>query len=99
MGNYLFIYMELEYFSGPSPKPPIIKSLDIVHQSLLRLWVIILGEAFVRVWPYLSFSFPTQWCVSSGQTFSTGLCKIPDHNLWEILMNIFFHISYHFAPI
>lgn len=24
MGNYLLIYMELEYFSGPSPKPPIV---------------------------------------------------------------------------
>lgn len=95
-----FLYVELEHFFGPSPKP----------QTVLNHWnyTLILNQAsgyYIRrslcqSLAIFFLSLPTKWCMTQWANNSApGLRKIPDHIFWKILITVFFHISYNFAPI
>lgn len=93
-----FLHVELEHFPGPSPKP----------QFVLNHWTLYINpypgyyirRNLCQSLAIFFLSIPTKWCVTKWTNNSApSLYKIPDHIFWKILMNVFFHISYNFAPI
>lgn len=95
-----FLYVELEHFLGPSPKPQIVLNHWTLYINPYPGFRLLYKEKLCQSLAICFLSVPTKWCVTQWANNSApGLRKIPDHIFWKILMTVFFHISCNFAPI